>query len=144
MENSEKKSKNFSSNDTSPIANLTDLTDGLIYISETDADIIPFDLGEASGPSAEILAKAAGIDPTLSIEKPDTYQFFQRLMTPRDGYSAERLRACQRYEALYKALKDEVRDLTVFKFGDIRVEIFIAGIDRNGHLIGVRTRAVET
>ena len=60
---------------------------------------------------------------------------------PADAFSVEN---AQRYGALEEALKANLTDLKVFRFGPINISTFIVGRTRTGELAGLLTGQVET
>ena len=50
----------------------------------------------------------------------------------------------KKFGELYALLDERLRDLTLFRFGTIRIDIIVAGIDSEGNAAGIRTFAVET
>jgi hypothetical protein len=74
----------------------------------------------------------------------DFHEFFERLTRDRDWFGdAERARA-KKFLELQKLLEENLVDLKVFRFGRIRIDIYIVGLDTDGNLSGVSTFAVET
>jgi hypothetical protein len=117
---------------------------GLWYMSETDAEIVPFVWKEANSvtPAAVLEMLGAGDDATVEEVDPDT--FFARLTTIQDWFGdGDKARAAG-FDKLYEALQAELGKPTVFRIGNVQIDIVIAGIDAGGHIAGVRTRAVET
>jgi hypothetical protein len=41
-------------------------------------------------------------------------------------------------------LEENLADLTVFRIGSIRIDIYVVGLDADGNLAGIKTKAVET
>lgn len=50
----------------------------------------------------------------------------------------------KRYRKLEAALKKRLRDLKVFRVGQVEIRCYLAGLDENGHIAGLVTTAVET
>jgi len=50
----------------------------------------------------------------------------------------------KRYRKLEAALKKRLRDLKVFRVGQVEIRCFLAGLDETGHIAGLVTTAVET
>jgi hypothetical protein len=48
------------------------------------------------------------------------------------------------YRELEAALRKRLRDLKVFRVGQVEIRCYLAGLDENGHIAGVVTTAVET
>lgn len=120
------------------------LTKDLVYISETDAPIIPFTLEKAATVTAAEVLRQTGNEPGETVDMIDPDTFFDRLTTIREWYGPREKRIAGRFEALKVELEEELADLKVFKIGKIRIEIYVVGLDKKGRLAGVKTNAVET
>lgn len=117
---------------------------GLIYISETDAAVVPFVAGHAEETSLKSLQKFIDSDSDVPVEEIDYEHFFDRLTKKRVWHGDNETERAQRFANLKSILDDELTDLIVCKVGRIRIDIFVAGIDENGNLAGIKTFAVET
>lgn len=120
------------------------LTKDLVYISETDAPIIPFTLEKAAAVTAAEVLRQTGNEPGETVDTIDPDTFFDRLTAIREWYGPREKRIAGRFEALKVELEEELADLKVFKIGKIRIEIYVVGLDKKGRLAGVKTNAVET
>ena len=118
--------------------------EGLMYISETDAPVIPF-LGKACKEvTAKELLEQTGKDINEQVEERTFEEFFERLTADRDWYGeAEKARA-KKFLELQKLLEESVTDRKVFRIGQIRLDIYVVGLDDADRLTGVATFAVET
>jgi len=125
-------------------ASVARASDGLIYISETDADIIPFTGEKVDEVTASAVAAQAGLPPEAPVEEVDAELFFERLTRPRDWHGERERERAVRFAGLRSVLKAHLKDLKVFRFGRIRIDIYVAGKSGDGCLAGVMTRAVET
>lgn len=105
------------------------LTDGLVYISETDAEVVPYD-GEP-------------IDADASQEY-EKETFFDRLTRGSDWHGPRERARAKRYRMLRDLLEHNLTDLRVIKTPGTRRQIFVVGRDAEGRLAGIRTEAVET
>ena len=117
---------------------------GLYYISETDAEIVPY-LGEKAEAVTrdEILRQTARTDADRFEElAPDA--FFAQLTGLQDWFDAARKERAARFAALYEDLKDSLQDLHVFRIGQTRIDIYVVGLNAEGRLAGIKTQAVET
>jgi hypothetical protein len=123
---------------------LKEKTKGLIYISETDADIQPF-IGETTERvSADSLLSQIGAESDGRIEEREFTDFFGRLTTMQDWFDDERREMTEQFTELEKLLTENLKDLKVFKVGEIEIDIYVVGLDKENRLAGVRTQAVET
>lgn len=117
---------------------------GLIFISETDAPIEPFRWEKAGEATVEAVRQMAEIGSDAPAEEADADTFFSRLIVKKDWFGERETERAERFARLYAELKTVLRDIRVFRFGRVRVSIYIVGIDAEGHLAGVMTKAVET
>jgi hypothetical protein len=136
--------KNFPDPERRMINAFAQVSNGLVYISETDAEVVPFVDGEADAVTKEAVLKAAGLPDDTRVEEVDFDQFFTRLSAVKDWYGDEEKKRAGQYARLSEVLQGYLRELKVFRLGRVQIEIYIAGLDETNHLAGVRTRAVET
>jgi hypothetical protein len=123
---------------------LSEASTGLIYISETDAGITPFEGGPAGEVTAANLLAQAGAAADSPVEERGFDEIFERLTRVYDGAGEEQAARANRFAALKDLLAQNLRDLKVFKVGRIQVDIYMVGLDADGNLSGVKTQAVET
>lgn len=123
---------------------LKSLTKDLIYISETDAEIVPFVLGKAEDVTAKDLLAQLGRPAATPVETVNAEAFFARLTAVNDWFGPRERQRAKRFQELKQLLDEELTDLKVFKIGKIQIDIYIVGSDKEGRLAGVRTKAVET
>lgn len=116
---------------------------GLVYMSETDAEITPFEGGPADAVTAANLLAQAGAAGDAAVEERDFEQVFSRLTRTYEGDDEQNARA-GRFEVLKAAMTENLRDVKVFAVGRVQVDIYMVGLDGEGNLSGVKTRAVET
>jgi len=117
---------------------------GLIYISETDAPILPFTSGRVDVVNAEIVRKNTNAQKGVLIEERTFDEFFDRLTMIRDWYGERETQQAKKFLELKQTLEEYLRDLKIFRIGSRRIDIFVAGLDPEGNLTGVTTKAVET
>lgn len=120
------------------------LTKDLIFISETDAPILPVELGKATDVSIEELRRLADIDRSLGIEEVPVGQFFARLTEKEEWHGPRETDRAKRYSRIEKHLRTHLRDTKVFKVGKVQRVIFVVGLDADDRLSGIRTKSVET
>lgn len=130
--------------DENLISAIADACRGLIYVSETDSPLEPVSFGVADGEKPSDYLAAMGKSADELFEEVPADEFFQRLTRIEEWYTeAERDRA-RRFKTLFQLMNDNLSGIRIFRFGRIRVDIFIVGRAKSGRLIGVRTFAVET
>jgi len=118
--------------------------EGLIYISETDAPLTAFNAPAIAELSPQKVAAAAGVTNSPDVQTAPAATFFSRLTQERDWFGDREKENAKKFGELYALLDERLRDLTVFRFGTIRIDIIVAGIDSGGNAAGIRTFAVET
>lgn len=125
-------------------ARIKETADGLFYMSETDAEILPFSGKKAETiSSAELLNQIEGKKDS-HIEEKDFTEFFARLTEIQDWFGDEERAAAQKFDTLKNLLQNNLRDLKVFKIGEIQIDIYVVGLDAENTLTGIQTKAVET
>jgi len=131
-----------------PKVNLTQqiktAAEGLWYISETDAEIFPFTGSKADSVTKENLLAQIGKSADTPVEGREFDQMFARFITIQDWFSDEEKATAEKFAALKSLLEKNLTDLKVFKLGQIEVEIYFVGLDTEGNLAGIQTKAVET
>lgn len=125
-------------------ARLSEASEGLIYISETDAEITPFEGGPAGEVTAGSLLAQIGAPADSGVEERGFEEIFGRLTRVYEGAGEEQAATAGRFGALKQVMEQNLRDLKVFKVGRIQVDVYMVGIDADGNLSGVKTKAVET
>lgn len=123
---------------------LSESLNGLIYMSETDAAIEPFEGGAADAVTAANLLAQIGAAGDAPVEERGFEEIFARLTRVYEGGGEEQAARAGRFGALKGLMEANLTDLKVFKVGKINVDIYMVGIDGEGNLSGVKTRAVET
>ena len=123
---------------------LEEACEKLIYISETDSPVEPFQDAPIDVISKSTVAVVLGRKPIESVEQLDIRVFFEKLTRNREWHNSSQKRTTERFKQLEKLLIENLEDPGVFRFGTIRIDIFVVGKDASGKLVGVRTMAVET
>lgn len=118
--------------------------EGLVYISETDAPVTPIDLGGSDSIDGEIILQRAGLNAGTEINEVEADRFFAKLTAIKDWQTDSQKARAKKFLALGKVLEKHLRSLKVYRFGNIRIDILVVGLDESGHILGVRTVAVET
>lgn len=119
---------------TDELQPLRDATDGLLYPSESDA---PFDAFRWPAKSADAAERA--IQKNASIEGPleevPLDQFFAELKSTSDA---------ARFANLRQVLTSTLKNVQVFRSGEVQVHIFLIGRATNWDWAGLQTVSVET
>jgi Nuclease A inhibitor-like protein len=121
----------------------------LNWVSETDA---PFEVllwpelsATTSGEkiSAKQVLEQAHLPPETSVEIQDLETFFEPAL-PQSWHSAEEQAIAGQFRHLQALLHKTLKDIQVFRCGEIELEIYIVGRSSKGDWIALQTSAVET
>jgi hypothetical protein len=141
-EQSERAASNLEKN--SLAKQIEQITAGLYYTSETDALVSPFIGDQAQTLSREAILEQTKNAPDSPVEERDFTEFFARLIEIQDWFGYEERKTAEKYLLLKKLLEHNLRDLKVYKIGKIQIDIYVAGLDAENRLTGIKTKAVET
>jgi len=123
------------------VEELTKLCDRLLYISETDSKVLPFfSVGEF--PETFLIDQRTLKE--AKIETGSSDDFFERTTRDRDWHNANDRKRIEGFRKLEIFMKANLRDLSLYKIGRIRIDIYVIGIDAEGNTAGIQTKAVET
>jgi len=120
---------------------------GLVYSSESDRPFEFFSLpypGQSGAPTLADFGRLIDAQPGEFAEIRSLEKFFARHTTTSDPYDGEAQKIRPRYEELVRVLSRRLRDVKVYRLGKIEVSCYIAGLDADGNLAGLKTVAVET
>jgi hypothetical protein len=118
--------------------------EGLIYVSEIDAPVMPFAASVTGEITREAILHELGRDANESVEMIDLNDLFDRLTAMKDWFGERETKRAVSYRELKDLLEASLTGLKVFRVGVVRVDIFVVGADKNGCVMGVTTTAVET
>lgn len=118
--------------------------EGLWYMSETDAEIFPFIGSQAEAVTKESLLTQIDKPLDSPVEERDFAELFNRLTKMQDWFGDEEKETAGKFSALRNLLETDLKDLKVFKVGTIELDVYVVGLDAEGNLMGIQTKAVET
>lgn len=117
---------------------------GLTFQSETDAKWEAFRWSSAGVLSADEVRRQGQHPKTTPVVEQPVEEFFKNLTEDQDWYGNEEQAVAAQYRSLLTVIKKRLSDSKVFKVGDRKLTIYVAGKDKGGELSGIRTSAVET
>ena len=129
---------------------LTEATVDLFYISESDAPFEAFVWEREQGAEAVSTVNAVDIlrftgkAPGTAFREQSLEDFFRFPTTEQDWQNDEEREMVKRYVKLKELILGALRDPKVIKIGEVEIEVYLVGINQNGELAGVKTKAVET
>ena len=62
----------------------------------------------------------------------------------QNWFGNEEKKSAQKFSELKELLEESLKDLKVFRIGEIELNIYVVGIDSENTLMGIKTKSVET
>jgi Nuclease A inhibitor-like protein len=118
-------------------------TRGLLYGSEKDAPFKVVTLGSDTVTAANV-AELVGKPADSPIETVPFERFFGELTTAHKWHSADDRAIVKRYQDLADILRKELTHRHVFKIGQVKVTLVIAGQTSDGTWLGLEADSLET
>jgi hypothetical protein len=121
---------------------LEKLTEGLLYMSETDAPLKYFELSEEGArqwppQAAAQFLELIGEEPETPVQEIPPEQFFDALSEGSKENEGQ-------VGTLRKAVMTKLENVRCYRVGEIEVEIYLLGKDGSGKVCGMQTLSVET
>ena len=121
---------------------LAEAARGLLYMSEADHPFEPLRLdGE---PDAARLRELAGAGADAPVTTQSLEEFFRAAASEPTWKGAEELATARRFQALVRALEENLSEIKVYKVGRINLPVYVLGRSPQGNWLGLSTRVVET
>ena len=117
---------------------------GLVYPSERDYPIEPFFLENTADLTARELVDQIKGRFTGKFVEADFDQFFERLIKDQPWHTSLKKREVKKFRSLRNLLKTRLKNIRVYRFGEVQIDILVFGEDGRGNLAGIKTRAIET
>lgn len=124
------------------LARIAEITSGLLFPSESDHPLTPYQLGEGE-PSPELLFAELDVPVGSPIETLTAEEFFAPVLAPEEDGGAPPEEAA-RYRELLDLLQGHLADVQVHRVGRYDVDVVIIGRHPSGAWLGLRTHLVET
>jgi hypothetical protein len=136
----------MSKDTASLLAQLKQLTAGLLFQSESDYPVVPFTLPDNGKQTLSVndltsLLKTRSGGP---VKEMDFEQFFSNTTQVQEWKGPEELETVKRFQSLIKTLKENLNEIKVYKVGEIEADVYVIGRTTSGDWAGVSTRVVET
>lgn len=120
---------------------LENAASGLLMMSESDYPFEYLNTNKRQLNDALVLKLAQKPEGT-PVEQTTIEHLLRNLIDPTSG--SVNLATAQRFQQLMATLKQELSNLTVYRVGDVQVEVFILGLTTDGTVGGMRTMLIET
>ena len=121
-------------------------SDGLLFISETDAPLTPFfwpDADATAPITEERLRELAEVPDDASVKTTSLTAFFAPLPKMRIGTTTRKKAEVARFVSLVETLKSILKKPQVWRIGETKVAVYVVGAVEGGWA-GVQTKVVET
>jgi hypothetical protein len=119
--------------------NIEQAADGLLFMSESDHPLVYFELDKAAGVEQKLRTMSEHKDGQIEVQELE--YFFRNMTKEREG---EDHSVAKRFQQLEKILKQELKNIKVYRVGEIQVDAFILGERPDGSITGLRTKLIET
>ena len=125
------------------IEEIETLCDGLIFVSESDSEVTPIvaEKVEIRSPKAYLSALGKAND---RFRESEFEKFFEKLTVEHEWFGDVELKQARQFRKLKEYLLENLKEPRVFRFGVVKIDIYVVGVAPDGRLIGVKFRAVET
>jgi Nuclease A inhibitor-like protein len=121
---------------------LKGLTAGLLFQSESDYPVEPFEEKAAGAASARDFVALKGTE-GAAVRELD-FSFFADAVKEQDWHDEEARARVKKFQALVKFLKESLTDIKVYRVGGTEADIYVVGKTAAGDFAGVKTKVVET
>jgi hypothetical protein len=128
----------------SALEQLSGLTSGLLWISESDHPLRVVRLSAAPESELPNLVRAAVSRSDASVQCIPVHAFFERATSARPYHTAVDRMVIERYQALVRFLSSELAGARVYRVGEIEVDVYAIGQSLEREWLGVATKVVET
>lgn len=124
------------------LENLQKASDGLLFMSESDYpfEVVAFSL-ENNTIDEQLQTIAQKNQP---VEHQSLEYFFRNAIKEYPGASESQKESAHQFQALQEALKNELKDVQVYRLGQVQIDAFIIGQLKDGSYGGLRTKLIET
>lgn len=123
---------------------IVEIAAGLTFMSETDAEIIPFDGREMESLTKTEFLSQINKTNDIKIEEKSFSEFFAPLIKFQNWFGEEERKTTEKFIRLKELLQQNLIQKKVFRIGKKEIDIYVVGLDKDNILRGIQTKAVET
>ena len=131
-------------NDSELIDRLRQLSKGLLWMSESDYPFETIYWKNQGNLTKKKLLQLSGHDFNTLVEVEQLDRFFVLAIKEQDWHEQEKKAEVKRYRVLLDFLKNYLRDIKVYRVGEVEIDIYIVGRTNSRNLAGLSTKAIET
>ena len=128
------------------LQSLLHASQGLLFISESDAPFTPVDAPDVPFAALEdgAVRRLAGRPADDAVGQRGVDDFFRNAVKAQPWHSPEQSEDARRYRALVARLHESLPDARVYRVGEVSIDVLILGTGPGGGVLGLATRVVET
>ncbi|WP_181154305.1 MULTISPECIES: nuclease A inhibitor family protein [Nostoc cyanobionts] len=122
---------------------LKEASSGLLMMSESD---YPFEVVQWEGAAPATQEKILQLTGSqyLPVEVVDLDYLFRNCAFEQEWHNELQKKDVKKFQTLVQTLKDNLRNISVYRVGQINIDAYIIGETKDGDLAGVVTKLVET
>lgn len=123
---------------------LTQASEGLLFLSETDApfEVIHWQVQGELTPAK--LLQLTGHSPDAPVEMLTVDDFFAIAIQEEDWHDQDERKTVQRFQNLVSVLKQNLSNIQVYRVGSVSIDAYIVGVTDGCDSAGLSTKLVET
>ncbi|TAE34136.1 MAG: nuclease [Candidatus Kapaibacterium sp.] len=128
------------------LSELYDATEGLFYPSETDAALEPFlwqNIRDTSF-SIEKLLLVTRHRKDTPVDGLELADFFAPVIHEEEWMDDSERETAKRFRELQETLEKLLANISVYRVGEVNIDVYIVGKTDDGYYAGVSTHLVET
>ncbi|NEP41648.1 MAG: nuclease [Okeania sp. SIO2H7] len=128
------------------ILRLCESSKDLLWTSESDYPFVVFlwELDQEIELDIPTFLELTKNPPDTSIKSLIFESFLAIAVTPKDWHDERKEEEVKRYQNLVAILEECLKDLRVYKIGEVTVDVYIVGTTPSGDLAGLSTVSIET
>ena len=123
---------------------LKEASEGLLWMSESEYPFEVFTWDKADTFTPTLVLKRAGYPPDTPVEVVGVDAFFAPATTEEDWHNEDEKAQVKRYQNLVTTLKQNLKDIQVYRVGEVEIDAYIVGKTPAGTVAGLSTKAVQT
>jgi hypothetical protein len=125
---------------------LSDASDGLLYITELDYpfEVFIYDKTKETDINMESILQLMKGSPNDYIEEFDFDLLFSTPTLDQDWHTPENSNRVKRFRKLVSTIKENLREIKVFRKGKIFIDVYIVGRAPSGNIAVVSTKQMQT
>ena len=124
-------------NDSELIDRLRQLSKGLLWMSESDYPFETIYWKNQGNLTKKKLLQLSGHDLNTLVEVEQLDRFFVLAIKEQDWHEQEKKAEVKRYRVLLDFLKNYLRDIKVYRVGEVEIDIYIVGRTNSRNLAGL-------